>query len=119
MKPIIIYNCLFTQLMDLDGLVLFPFILISTKEEETLPSVMKHELTHVRQIYREGFFSFYFQYGYMMMKNSFYCTNDSLFSNNSFEDEAYEIEDEPLTQEDKLLSNWKGPDHDDDFYKTK
>lgn len=119
MKPILIYNCLFTKIMKLDGLVLFPFVLISTKEEETLPSVIKHELTHVRQIYREGFFSFYFQYIYMMMKNSFYFNSDSLFRNNSFEDEAYDIENEPLNNEDKLLSNWKGLDHDDDFYKNK
>ena len=119
MKPILIYNCLFTQIMKLDGLVLFPFVLISTKEEETLPSVIKHELTHVRQIYREGFFSFYFQYVCMMMKNISYFTTYSLFSNNSFEDEAYNIENEPLNKEDKLLSNWKGSDHDDNFYKNK
>jgi hypothetical protein len=120
MKPIIIYNCLFTRLMKLDGIVLFPFVLISTKEEETLPSVIKHELTHVRQIYREGFFSFYFQYVCMMMKNiSYFYSTDSLFSNNSFEDEAYEIENEPLNEKDKLLSNWKGPDYDDDFHKNK
>ena len=48
-----------------------------------------------------------------------YFTTYSLFSNNSFEDEAYNIENEPLNKEDKLLSNWKGSDHDDNFYKNK
>ena len=117
MKPIIIYNCLLTQIIELDGIVLFPFVLISTKEDETLPSVIKHELTHVRQIYREGFFSFYYQYLCLIIKNKLYYTSNSLFSNNFFEDEAYEIENEPLTEEDKLLSNWKGPSHDNNFYK--
>ena len=60
MKPYMIYNSRLLHCLNLDGLVIYPFVFIATKKEETLPSVIKHEMVHVKQVKREGFCLFYY-----------------------------------------------------------
>jgi len=86
----VIYNSYITRLLNLDGLVLYPFVLVSTSNDETLPSILKHEVTHVHQIERDGFCKFYFQYCMYMCVDS--------YKNNIYEQEAFADENMALTQ---------------------
>ncbi len=86
----VVYNSWFTRLLGLDGLVVYPFMLLSTSMEETMPSTFKHEMTHVRQIERDGWCRFYCQY-------CMYTCRDS-YQNNRYEREAYSAENTALTQ---------------------
>ena len=90
MKIRVIYESYLTRLLGLDGLVLYPFILVSTSKEETLPTILKHEITHVHQIEKDGFCMFYYNY-------CMYMLNDS-YDNNRYEQEAYSTERIALTQ---------------------
>ena len=89
---IVIYESCLTRLLGLDGLVLYPFILVSTPKDDTLPSTLKHEVTHIHQIEREGFCTFYCNY-------CKYMCNDS-YENNRYEQEAYSTESKALTPEE-------------------
>lgn len=93
----VIYNSYITWLLNLDGLVLYPFILVSTSNEDTLPSILKHEVTHVHQIEREGFCKFYFHYCILTWTDS--------YINNKYEQEAYSNENIALTQAELELLN--------------
>ena len=108
MKPIIIYQSSICKYLNFDGLVLYPFILINTKENETLPSTIKHEITHIRQIHSYGILNFYFKYGISIFKNILYGNINNIFVSNEFEDEAYSIEMVKLTKSDIELVEWKG-----------
>jgi len=93
----VIYNSYITRLLNLDGLVLYPFVLLSTSIDETLPSILKHEVTHVHQIEREGFCKFYFHYCKKMCFDS--------YINNIYEQEAFSNETVALTQSEIKLLN--------------
>jgi len=106
MRPIIIYNSKITKYFNLDGLVLYPFILISEKKENTSIITLKHELIHIEQIERYGVFYFYYKYLTYILK--FWNEKDDIirgFIENEFEEEAYSRENEPLTKEELLLIN--------------
>ena len=92
MFTIVVYNSLIIKLLSFEGLVLYPFVLLSASQNEILPSVLKHEITHVYQIEREGICNFYCKY-------LRYMKNDS-YENNPFEQEAYFDENKPLTRND-------------------
>lgn len=94
---VVVYNSWLTRVLCLDGLVLYPFILLSTSKEETLPSTLKHELTHVNQIKRDGWCKFYYQY-------CVYTCRDC-YQNNNYEQEAYSTECSALTQTDLEMLN--------------
>ena len=93
----VIYNSYITRLLNLDGLVLYPFVLVSTPNDETLPSILKHEVTHVHQIERDGFCKFYFRYFTHMLIDS--------YKNNIYEQEAFSNENNALTQTEIELLN--------------
>lgn len=106
MRPILIYNSIITKYFNLDGLVLYPFILISEKKENTTIITLKHELIHIEQIERYGVFYFYYKYLTYILK--FWNETDDItrgFIENEFEEEAYSRENEPLTKEELLLIN--------------
>jgi hypothetical protein len=94
---IVVYNSWLTRLLCLDGLVLYPFILLSTSKEETLPSTLKHELTHVNQIKRDGCRKFYSQYCAFTYRDG--------YQNNKYEREAYSTECIALTQTELEMLN--------------
>ena len=109
-KVKVIYNSYITRLLNLDGLVLYPFVLISTTNDETLPSILKHEVTHVHQIERDGFCKFYFWYFTYMLIDS--------YTNNIYEQEAFSNENNALTQNELELLNLSPtfPKTDDAMY---
>lgn len=93
----VVYESSLAQWLHLDGLVLYPFILISTSQEDTLPSTLKHEVTHVHQIERCGVCNFYCNY-------CIYMCNDC-YENNQYEQEAYATESTALTQAELEILN--------------
>lgn len=93
----VVYDSSLMRWLQLDGLVLYPFVLMSTSKEDTLPSTLKHEITHVRQIERDGCCNFYCNY-------CIYMCNDC-YANNKYEQEAYSTESTALTQADLELLN--------------
>jgi len=98
-----IFNSSFTQFFGLDGIVLYPFVLISTTRKETPRNVLKHELVHVAQIRREGGpIRFYTKYVYSTVKR-WIETGDlgKAYDENEYEVEAYGTEHKPLTKAEK------------------
>lgn len=86
---IFIKNSLIARILKVEAIVLFPLVLFAAKEpEETL---INHELIHVKQIKRDGFFYFYFRYikeylQHRLMKKSHYEAYRLI----SYEREAYD-----------------------------
>ncbi len=96
------------------GIVIWPFVFILHKKEDTPPSLMKHEFVHVHQIRREGIIWFYIQYLYSVFK-FYWKTGDwdrGFVEENIWEDEAYSLEGNPLTEEEKAEVKWVGPGSD-------
>ena len=76
----------------LEGLVLYPFILISEKKENTSIITLKHEFIHIEQIKKYGVFYFYYKYLTYILK--FWKETDDItrgFIENEFEEEAYKM----------------------------
>ena len=119
MKPVIVYESSFTRYFNLDGLVLYPFVLISDKEEDALPSVMKHELMHVKQVDRDGFCRFYGKYFGHILKCIAVGDIEGAFTSNDYEVEAYGIEMTALNADDIKMSGWKGCKNDKEHIKEK
>jgi len=88
----VVFESTLTRCLQLDGLVLFPFVFISSSIVDTLPSTLKHEVTHVHQIAREGLCNFYWNYCTDLCKNS--------YTHNKYEQEAYSAESVALTREE-------------------
>jgi len=106
----VIYDSWIPRLLSIQGIVLYPFILIATPKKDTRSYIIKHELVHVKQITRIGCCRFYTLYIYSMFNSCFQKGNCyTVLYDNEFEDEAYEIEDYPLTKDEMKLVNWDGP----------
>ena len=120
MNPVVVFNSSFTKFFELDGIVLYPFVLISETRENTMPSTLKHELMHVKQVQREGFLGFYCKYA-SYIANTLWETGDlqKAFIENEFEDEAYGIEMVSLDSDDLLLSGWDGARSDAEYKRNK
>lgn len=118
MKPIIIYNSKLTKFFKLDGLVIYPFVFITTCKEETLPSVIKHEMVHIKQVQKEGFCMFYYNTIKFMVQSI--VNGESLvyaMTQGPYEAEAYRDEKLKINNEDIELSGWNGPLSDYEFKK--
>jgi hypothetical protein len=100
----VIYDSKILRWLGLEGIVLYPFVILSTTKEKTRTSVFKHEITHVYQVKREGFFCFYCKYLCHIFKKACSCSTD-IFIENEFEDEAYDNENNPLNKEELQLLN--------------
>ena len=119
MKPIIIYESKIARYFDIDGLVLYPFVLINESEDNAMPSTIKHELTHVRQVDRDGFCRFYSKYFGHMLKHLLKGDIEGAFTQHEYGKEAYGIEMVELNEDDIIMSNWKGSKSDKEHYKQK
>lgn len=91
LKPIFIKNSLLAKLLKVEGIVLYPFVFFSAKSP--VDRVIHHEMIHVVQVQRVGFFSFYFLY----LKEYIACRlkgmdHSKAYRSISFEVEAYEKE---------------------------
>jgi hypothetical protein len=78
-------------------------------KDKVSPQILKHELTHVEQVRREGPLKFYTKYLYYIYKSHQQNGNfQSAFLYNEYEDEAYENEKNPLTDDEIRETAWKG-----------
>jgi len=104
-----IFDSSFTKFFKLEGIVLYPFVFISMPKDKVSPKILKHELTHVEQVRREGPLKFYTKYLYYIYKSRQQNGNFlSAFLYNEYEDEAYENETNPLTDDEIRETEWKG-----------
>jgi hypothetical protein len=90
----IVYESRVTRYLGIEGMVLYPFVLISTAKEDTDEIVLKHEFTHVEQIERDGFCTFYFSYLKGLLQ---WGSVEKAYENNVYEIEAYKKETRRLT----------------------
>ena len=108
MKPFIIYNSCITKYFGLDGVVLYPFILISDSKNNVQNTTLKHELIHIEQINRHGVICFYYTYFTYIIQS--YIKNNNIltiFIDNEFEEEAYKRENEEFTDYEIYLIDKK------------
>lgn len=90
----IIYESKVAKFLGVEGLVLYPFVLLPKSEEDTDEVVLKHEFTHVEQIERDGFCTFYFSYLKGLVQ---WGSVRKAYENNVYEIEAYKKETRRLT----------------------
>jgi hypothetical protein len=62
MKPKCIYRIGLLRHFGIQAITLFPFILFAESQESVSDPLMRHELEHILQVQRLGFFRFYFLY---------------------------------------------------------
>ena len=105
---IFVFNSSVAKFLNVLGIVIWPFVFIVYPKEETPPSLMKHELVHVKQIRREGVVWFYLQYVLCLVR--YYIKYGEMkggfVKENKWEEEAYALEVEPLTDEEMVECKW-------------
>ena len=79
------------------GKVLYPFVLFSQAQEDVPDWLFKHELHHVKQVKRDGWFKFYVQYLYWYLKYGYEHT--------PYEIEATKVQSRKLTIKERKLKN--------------
>ena len=98
MKIRVVYHSFIFRLPLLNnyaGMVLYPFMLFKRSKEEVPDTLFRHELEHVYQVQREGWFKFYIKYLYLNVRKG--------YRNNPYEIEARDASVEPLTSEERKL----------------
>lgn len=110
--PRIVFNSWFAKLLGVCGIVLYPFILISTPPHLTPPSTLKHELSWF-MLLKCKIFYFYFQYVALVVNHFWRHGNlQRSFIDNDFEDEAYRVEKEDIGVEELMFLQQNGWDFD-------
>jgi hypothetical protein len=77
--------------------VLYPFMIFSQQQKEVADTLFRHELQHVYQVRRDGWFKFYGLYLWRSLWDG--------YLNNTYEVEARYREDTPLTNEERALKD--------------
>lgn len=79
------------------AIVVYPFVLFSEAQDEVHPDIMRHELVHVGQINRDGWFPFYFRYvnTYLSCRWSTRQGHQFCYATNPAEIEANYLESKP------------------------
>lgn len=79
----------------INGIVLYPYIHFQRSKDEVSEKLFRHELEHIYQIQRDGFFKFYITYIYYNITKG--------YKNNPYEIEAKQKALLPLTEEELEL----------------
>jgi hypothetical protein len=89
MKIFHVKNSLLCRIINVDAIVLYPFIFFHSKVPDEI--LISHEMVHVEQIKREGMFKFYFKYlfEYLVLRCK-KIPHSKAYHSISFEIEAYE-----------------------------
>jgi hypothetical protein len=77
------------------GRVFYPWMLFLKSKEEVSDQLFRHELEHVYQFRRDGFFKYYLKYVWYHMTLH--------YDFNPYENQAYERQDIPLTDAEREL----------------
>lgn len=78
-----------------NGKVIYPFVLFRQNKKDVPTWLFRHELEHVYQVRRMGYFRFHLRYIYLLIRHG--------YENHPFELEATERQNDPLTKEEKRL----------------
>jgi hypothetical protein len=63
MKPKFYFNNWLPKILKVGGITLFPFILVAVGEEQAIQQgIVQHEMVHVEQVQRLGWFGMYWKY---------------------------------------------------------
>jgi len=85
------------QKFGIQAITLYPFILFSSAKEEIPESLFRHELEHIYQVEREGWFQFYFFYLKLYFQNRLKGMNhQQAYLKNPYEIAARTEESQPL-----------------------
>ena len=77
------------------GKVLYPFVLFKAEKVDVTDAIFKHEMHHVHDMRRMGVLKWYVTYLWLAIRRG--------YRNHPYEKEAYEHQNEPLTEEEKAL----------------
>jgi hypothetical protein len=96
MKIRLRFNSLLPKLLKVDGLTLYPFVLIRDSVEKTPISLIRHEFIHVFQIERVGFIRFYISYALFYLASRVSgSSHKKAYLEIPYEKEAYLNQDDP------------------------
>lgn len=79
------------------GKVLYPFVLFKQAQDEVLDVLFRHELEHVYQVKRNGWFGFYIKYLYFNIRYG--------YEKNPYEVAACKVQNNKLTAKERKLKN--------------
>lgn len=79
------------------GRVLYPFMLFSQSKEDVTDGLFRHEMQHVYQVRRMGWWKFHFKYLWLVVKRG--------YEMHPFELEAVERQNDELTKTEIELKN--------------
>jgi len=77
------------------GRVLYPFMLFAKSRKDVPDWLFRHELQHIYQVQKYGWFVFHLKYLLLLMKHG--------YGKHPFELEAVAKQDEPLTAKERKL----------------
>ena len=77
--------------------VLFPFMFFRDKAEDVDDRLFRHEMQHVYQVLRDGWFVFYAKYLYQLAKYG--------YMDHPYEMEARDRENDPLTTVERFFKD--------------
>jgi hypothetical protein len=90
------------RILGIGAITLYPYILISSRSIVTPSALLKHEMEHVHQVRRDGWFRFYARYLAEYFKNLLlYRSHNKAYFNISYEVEARAAESMSLTAAEK------------------
>ena len=78
-----------------NGKVIYPFVMFRDPKSEVSNRLFRHEMQHVYQVWRMGWFGFYFKYLWLGIRHG--------YKNHPFEAEAKKHQLNPLTDEEIKL----------------
>ena len=96
------YNHWLPKKLKVVGITIYPYILFARPMNQITEKARKHELTHIEQVEDDGFFTFYVAYFVFYLGGLIrYKNHAKAYRNIPYEVEAYNIEYQGLSVEDK------------------
>ena len=92
-----VYNFLPLRRTWIGGITIYPFIFFKRRREEISDTLFRHELEHIYQVERLGWFKFYLTYLWQSIRVG--------YKKNKYEIEANAVENTPLTAEERKLKD--------------
>jgi len=97
MKIKLKYNTWFLRKSWIAGITIYPFIFFKRSRVEVTDKLFRHEMEHIYQVRRDGWFKFYLTYLIHQRRYG--------YRNIPYEREANAVEDTPLTEAERRLKD--------------
>jgi hypothetical protein len=102
MRIIVKHDHWLPKLLDVEGIVIYPFVLFSPPKEKMYSSLYKHEMAHVQQVRRTGWLAFYVGYLLASLANYLYYRDTwKAYWHIPHEFDARAVQSLPLTKDEK------------------